>query len=95
MLVNLPVIAKAFANADGMSKFLLSTGLVHCSDSLTEFAKGFSQAFATSDFVLVGHGKDPADKKIKGEGWKRPANSSKYVAYKDRYFQAVHSKYFV
>jgi hypothetical protein len=68
MLANLPVIAKAFANADGMSRFLLNAGVVQSADALAEFAKCFSQAFATSDFVLVGHGKDRADKKIKGEG---------------------------
>ena len=66
-LARLPVVIRAFANVDGMSKFLLHTGMVQSWGSLSEFAKRFSQASATSDFVLVGHGKDRADKKIKGE----------------------------
>lgn len=66
-LSRLPIVVRAFANVDGMSKFLLHTGLVRSFGSLSEFAKKFSQASAMSDFVLVGHGKDRADKKIKGE----------------------------
>lgn len=72
-LARLPVVIRAFANVDGMSKFLLNTGMVQSSGSLSEFAKRFSQASATSDFVLVGHGKDRADKKIKDESCCIPA----------------------
>ena len=66
-LVRLPIIIKAFANADGMSKFLLNTKMIRSPSLLWDFAKGFSQAHALSDFVLVGNGKDRADKKVKGK----------------------------
>lgn len=66
-LARLPVVVKAFANVDGMSKFLVNNGMIRSSSSMSGCAKGFSQASATSDFVLVGHGKDRADKKIKGK----------------------------
>lgn len=75
-LIRLPVVIRAFANVDGMSKFLLDTGLVRSSGSLSEFAKRFSEASATSDFVLVGRGKDRADKKIKGETILLPLGAS-------------------
>lgn len=90
LLANLPVIAKAFANADGLSRFLLSTSLVQSTDSLAEFAKGFSQAFATSDFILVGQGKDRADKKIKGKGSNRAIQLTLRGAYADRYLRAIY-----
>lgn len=83
-LANLPTVVKAFANADGMSRFLLSAGLVQSPIALAEFAKGFSQAFATSDFVLVGHGKDRADKKIKGKPQKRTTDEMGQSTYTDR-----------
>ncbi|KAL4782585.1 hypothetical protein BJX76DRAFT_332340 [Aspergillus varians] len=57
---------KAFANADGLSQLLVKTKLVKSHMSLTGFSKGFSQALDTSDFVLVGSGKDRADEKIRG-----------------------------
>jgi hypothetical protein len=83
LLANLPVIAKAFANADGLSRFLLSTSLVQSTDSLAEFAKGFSQAIATSDFILV-------DKKIKGKGSNRAIQLTLRGAYADRYLRAIY-----
>lgn len=67
-LARLPVVIRAFANVDRMSKFLLQTGVIESSSSLSEFAKQFCQASATSDLILIGHGEDRADKKIKGEG---------------------------
>lgn len=66
-LSHLPVLIRAFANVDGMSKFLMHVGIVQSSTSLSDFAKRFSQASAMSDFVLVGPGKDRADKKIRGK----------------------------
>lgn len=66
-LARLPIVIRAFANADGMSRFLMHVGIVQSSTSLSEFAKSFTQASATSDFVLVGPGKDRADKKLKGK----------------------------
>ncbi|KAI8940674.1 hypothetical protein NX059_001944 [Plenodomus lindquistii] len=65
-LAHLPIVIKAFANGNGMSKFLSDFGVTKPSKSLWNFAKDFSQAHASSDFVLVGSGKDRADKKIKG-----------------------------
>ncbi|KAH8689595.1 hypothetical protein BGW36DRAFT_365364 [Talaromyces proteolyticus] len=63
---NLPVMVKAFANGDGLSKLLVKGNIIKSPSSLTDFAKGFSQAYDTCDFVLVGSGKDRADVKIKG-----------------------------
>ncbi|KAH6643112.1 hypothetical protein C7974DRAFT_117267 [Boeremia exigua] len=51
---------------DGISGHLSRVGLIKSSVALWDFAKGFSQAHAGSDFVFVGSGKDRADKKIKG-----------------------------
>lgn len=66
-LAHLPIFIKAFANGDDMPKFLSNAGVVQSSQSLWNFAEGFSQAHALSDFVFVGNGRDRADKKIKGE----------------------------
>ena len=66
-LASLPIIVKAFANVDGLSKFLVNAKVIQSPSSLWDFAKGFSQAHAKSDFVLVGSGKDRADKKVEGE----------------------------
>ena len=65
-LARLPVAIRAFANVDGMSRFLLQTGVIESSSSLSEFAKQFCQASATSDFILLGHEDNSVDKKIKG-----------------------------
>ncbi|KAH7082404.1 hypothetical protein FB567DRAFT_531213 [Paraphoma chrysanthemicola] len=65
-LASMPVVVKAFANGDGLSKFLANSVVTKHSTSLWDFAKGFSQSHALSDFVLVGNGRDRADKKIKG-----------------------------
>jgi hypothetical protein len=66
-LATLPINIKAFANGNGLSKFLLHAKVVQSSSSLWDFVKGFSQAHARSDFVLVGNGKDRADEKVKGK----------------------------
>jgi hypothetical protein len=65
-LSRLPIIIKAFANSEGLSQLLMRTKIIEPPFSLGDFAKGFSQAFDTSDFILVGSGKDRADGKIKG-----------------------------
>ncbi|KAL3430977.1 hypothetical protein BDV09DRAFT_177380 [Aspergillus tetrazonus] len=65
-LSNMPIMIKAFANADGLAQLLVKAKLIKSPGSLTSFAKGFSQARDASDFVLVGSGKDRADEKIKG-----------------------------
>lgn len=62
----MPIVVKAFANADGLSQLLVRLKLLSSLSHLNLFARGFSQAFDTCDFVLVGAGKDRADEKIKG-----------------------------
>ncbi|RDW68759.1 uncharacterized protein DSM5745_08519 [Aspergillus mulundensis] len=66
-LAGLPIVVKAFANYDGLSQLLVKMKLLKNLLWLNGFAKGFSQAFDTCDFVLVGAGKDRADEKIKGK----------------------------
>lgn len=66
-LSGMPVVVKAFANADGLSQVLMKAGIIKSPDMLWDFVKWFSQAYETFDFVLVGSGKDRADEKIKGE----------------------------
>lgn len=65
-LSNLPIMIKAFANADGLSQVLAKAKITKSPRSLDSFVKGFSQARDASDFVLVGSGKDRADEKVKG-----------------------------
>jgi hypothetical protein len=60
----MPIMIKAFANADGLAQVLAK--LTKSPKSLASFVKGFSQARDASDFVLVGSGKDRADEKVKG-----------------------------
>jgi hypothetical protein len=66
-LSSLPIVVKAFANEDGLSHLLVKAKIIKSPGLLGDFAKGFSQAYNTSDFVLVGSGKDRADEKIKGK----------------------------
>ncbi|KAH7013905.1 hypothetical protein EDB80DRAFT_568937 [Ilyonectria destructans] len=65
-LAHLPVITKGFANEHGLSQLLSRAGILPESRSIVEFAKDFSQAYETADFVLVGSGKDRVDKKVQG-----------------------------
>jgi len=64
-LAEFPVVIKAFANGDGLPGALQKLSLQP--SAATEFAKGFSNAFGTSDFVFVSRGKDRVDEKIRGE----------------------------
>ncbi len=66
-LSSMPIMIKAFANADGLAQILVKAKLTKSPGFLASFAKEFSQARDTSDFVLVGSGKDRADGKIKGK----------------------------
>lgn len=66
-LSSLPIIVKAYANGDGLSRLLVKANIINQPLSLIDFVKGFSQAYETCDFVLVGTGKDRADVKIKGK----------------------------
>ncbi|KAM0626526.1 hypothetical protein ACHAQG_002442 [Verticillium nonalfalfae] len=64
-LSGLPIVLKAFANADGLADTLVRTKMTRSWRDLWDFAMSFSQACETFDFVLVGSGKDRADEKIK------------------------------
>ncbi|ESU17582.1 hypothetical protein FGSG_11145 [Fusarium graminearum PH-1] len=63
-LSDYPIIIKAYANEAGLSHFLVSSGMIKAPRDLVEFAKDFTQASEYTDFLLVGSGKDRADKKI-------------------------------
>ncbi|CAM1502320.1 Fc.00g043040.m01.CDS01 [Cosmosporella sp. VM-42] len=63
-MASLPIVIKAYANEDGLSQLLMNAGIIRSPQSLLSFTKDFSQACKTADFVLVGSGKDRADKKI-------------------------------
>ncbi|SCO47771.1 uncharacterized protein FFMR_08836 [Fusarium fujikuroi] len=63
---NYPILIKAYANELGLSQFLVARGVIKAPRDLVEFAKDFTQALENTDFVLVGSGKDRADKKIQG-----------------------------
>ncbi|KAG7141713.1 hypothetical protein HYQ45_001752 [Verticillium longisporum] len=64
-LSGLPIVLKAFANADRLADTLVRTKMTRTWKDLWDFAMSFSQACETFDFVLVGSGKDRADEKIK------------------------------
>ncbi|KAM0282019.1 hypothetical protein ACHAQH_003225 [Verticillium albo-atrum] len=64
-LSGLPIVLKAFANADGLADVLVRSRVTRTPKGLWDFAMSFSQACETFDFVLVGSGKDRADEKIK------------------------------
>ncbi|KAF7557286.1 hypothetical protein G7Z17_g789 [Cylindrodendrum hubeiense] len=66
-LACLPILIKAFANEDGLSPLLVNGGIIRAPQSLLTFTKDFSQGCESADFVLVGSGKDRADKKINSE----------------------------
>ena len=66
-LSDYPILIKAYANEAGLSQFLVSSGLIKAPRDLVEFAKDFTQASEHTDFLLVGSGKDRADKKISGK----------------------------
>ncbi|KAJ4026264.1 hypothetical protein NW752_001203 [Fusarium irregulare] len=63
-LPDCPIMIKAYANEAGLSHFLASSGVINAPRDLVEFAKDFTQASEYTDFLLVGSGKDRADKKI-------------------------------
>ncbi|RFN42555.1 rna exonuclease 3 [Fusarium flagelliforme] len=65
-LPDYPILIKAYANEAGLSQFLVSSGIIKAPRDLVDFAKDFTQASEYTDFLLVGSGKDRADKKIQG-----------------------------
>ena len=61
------VMAKVCANISGLSKAMQRDGSLHNGEDLRDFTLGFTQGKASFDFIDVGHGKERADSKIKGE----------------------------
>ena len=62
---SVPVMVRAFANTEGLSKTLEGGGMSDASEMMARFIQGFNQV-KFCDFVSVGSGKDRADEKIKG-----------------------------
>ena len=60
------VVVRAFANVEGLSRTLREAGHAEAAENLLPFIQGFNQ-MKFCDFVAVGHGKDKADEKIRGE----------------------------
>jgi hypothetical protein len=54
-------------NLGGLAKAMVRDGSIQNAQDLKDFALGFTQAKASFDFIDVGHGKERADSKIKGE----------------------------
>ncbi|RFU31924.1 hypothetical protein B7463_g4420, partial [Scytalidium lignicola] len=61
------VIAKVYANISGLAKAMVRNGCIDKPDEFKEFTLGFTQGKASFDFIDVGHGKERADSKIRGE----------------------------
>ena len=61
------VMDKVCANISGLSKAMQRDGSLHNGEDLRDFTLGFTQGKASFDFIDVGHGKERADSKIKGE----------------------------
>ncbi|ROT42488.1 hypothetical protein SODALDRAFT_374815 [Sodiomyces alkalinus F11] len=59
------VIAKVYANLNGLSRAMQRHGVVEKDSDFKDFTLGFTQAKASFDFVDVGQGKERADSKIK------------------------------
>ena len=85
-LPDCPIMIKAYANEAGLSHFLASSGVINAPRDLVEFAKDFTQASEYTDFLLVGSGKDRADKKISG---KLHISDHSLDSPRSRFFQAV------
>jgi hypothetical protein len=75
-LADLPLVIKAVASADGLSRALTKFGVISSPEMILKFAMGFSQATKLCDLVLVGRGKDRTDEKIKGNAWKKSLRGS-------------------
>ncbi|RYP74499.1 hypothetical protein DL771_002973 [Monosporascus sp. 5C6A] len=69
------IIAKVVANLNGLSKAMKRDGCVDSENDVKEFMLGFTQAKASFDFVDVGHGKERADSKIRGEHFCLPVET--------------------
>ncbi len=67
-VVDLPagvkVVVRVYANVEGLGKTYRSAGILK--DPLQFFIRGFNMA-ALCDFVDVGHVKESADEKLKGQ----------------------------
>lgn len=65
--VGVEVIAKVYVNLSGLAKAMRRDGSLDNETDLKDFSLGFTQGKATFDFIDVGHGKERADNKVKGE----------------------------
>jgi hypothetical protein len=61
------VICRVYADLQGLADTLLRNGVIEDVDTVSQFARGFTQCRALFDFIDVGHGKGYADKKIVGK----------------------------
>jgi hypothetical protein len=61
------VMAKVCADVTGLAKAMQKDGSLENPSELRDFTFGFTQGKASFDFIDVGHGKERADSKIKGE----------------------------
>jgi len=61
------IVAKVCCNLSGLGKAMRRHGCLDSEITLKDFTLGFTQAMAQFDFVDVGHGKERADSKIKGQ----------------------------
>jgi hypothetical protein len=61
------IFVKAYANVEGLAQALVRAGRVASTSEFRLFVTEFTSRLPFCDFVDVGHGKERADNKIKGE----------------------------
>ncbi|TQN71845.1 hypothetical protein CSHISOI_03716 [Colletotrichum shisoi] len=64
---HLRVVARVFANLEGLAMTYTEMGVIHDPDVFYEFVRGFNMTNAMCDFVDAGNGKECADEKLKGD----------------------------
>jgi hypothetical protein len=64
---NWAIFVKAYANVEGLAQALARTGRITSAAEFRLFVTEFTSRHAFCDFVDVGHGKERADNKVKGE----------------------------
>jgi hypothetical protein len=60
---------KAYANVEGLAQALVSDGKLGDKGQMRAFVAEFTNRLPICEFVDVGHGKERADHKVKGEWW--------------------------
>ena len=61
------IIARVYANVQGLANVYRQKGIIPEFTSLDEFIRGFNMGDAMFDFVDAGNGKECADEKVKGK----------------------------